>query len=293
MSPASRLRSKLTVRRVQLDLESPFDRTWCGGDAFRSALFNALSLTFPDGERFFINALRAGLQALPALERRDFEEEINAFAAQEALHRRIHARFNAHLADQGYESHVGSTLFAEVDALEDKDPRHAVAITVAAEQLTAMLAVWVLTHPDLLEDCEPRLREMWQWHLSEELEHRSTATELYRALGGSHRWRLYWHDRFTQRYLYCVARQTVSILSHDRTLWRWSTWRSGARTLFGERGLIRTSVAEWFAARRRDFHPDDVDAAPSEQWFAANEDLFETLLTPRGRRAVVAAGGHR
>ena len=55
----------LTVRRLLIDLEAPFDRHWCGNDAFRTALFNALSMSFPVGEQFFMDAVRNGYQALP------------------------------------------------------------------------------------------------------------------------------------------------------------------------------------------------------------------------------------
>ena len=48
--------TELVVRRLLIDLETPFARHWCGGDAFRSALFNALSMSFPVGEQFFIDA---------------------------------------------------------------------------------------------------------------------------------------------------------------------------------------------------------------------------------------------
>ena len=67
--------TQLTVRRLNVDLKSPLDRHWCGGDAFRTALFNALSFSFPAGEQFFIDAVRAGLKALP-------EEKRQAMKAQ-------------------------------------------------------------------------------------------------------------------------------------------------------------------------------------------------------------------
>ena len=43
----------LPVRRLLIDLQTPFTRDWNGGDAFRSAFFNALSMSFPAGEQFF------------------------------------------------------------------------------------------------------------------------------------------------------------------------------------------------------------------------------------------------
>ena len=58
----------LVVRRLLIDLKAEFPRRWVGGDAFLSALFNALSMSFPVGERFFIDAVREGLKALPEAE---------------------------------------------------------------------------------------------------------------------------------------------------------------------------------------------------------------------------------
>ena len=55
----------LYVRRLLIDLETPFARRWCGGDAFLSALFDALSMSFPIGEQFFIDAVKDGLKAMP------------------------------------------------------------------------------------------------------------------------------------------------------------------------------------------------------------------------------------
>lgn len=46
--------TELVVRRLLIDMESPIARHGRGGDAFRSALFNALSMSFPVGEQFFI-----------------------------------------------------------------------------------------------------------------------------------------------------------------------------------------------------------------------------------------------
>src|SRR6187401_787217 len=91
----------LAVRRLLIDLETPFDRHWCGGDAFRSALFNALSMSFPVGEQFFIDSVRAGLKTLPPAQQDRFRTGVQGFIGQEATHRRLHSLFNAHLERQG------------------------------------------------------------------------------------------------------------------------------------------------------------------------------------------------
>src|SRR5262249_50871912 len=85
--------TEVVVRRLLIDLEAPPARHWCGGDAFRSAWFNALSMSFPAGEQFFIDAVKVGVQTLPQVERERFEPAVKAFIGQEATHRRIHALF--------------------------------------------------------------------------------------------------------------------------------------------------------------------------------------------------------
>ena len=61
--------TELVVRRLLIDLETPFARHWNGGDAFRTAFFNALSMSFPRGEQFFIDSVRSGWKSLPEAER--------------------------------------------------------------------------------------------------------------------------------------------------------------------------------------------------------------------------------
>ena len=58
--------TELVVRRLLIDMQAPIARHWCGGDAFRTALFNALSMSFPVGEQFFIDAFNVFLVTLTA-----------------------------------------------------------------------------------------------------------------------------------------------------------------------------------------------------------------------------------
>src|SRR5262245_17848674 len=91
----------LAVRRLLIDLQPPFARDWCGGDAFATAFFNALSMSFPFGEQFFIDAVRRALQNTSDEVRSRYQAEVRGFIGQEATHRRIHSLFNAHLDELG------------------------------------------------------------------------------------------------------------------------------------------------------------------------------------------------
>jgi hypothetical protein len=279
----------LVVRRLLIDLQPPFARDWCGGDAFATALFNALSMSFPFGEQFFIDAVRRTLEspgtALPPAQR----AEIQAFIGQEATHRHLHVLFNAHLEKQGLQDGWTVRARKRLEPLAEADPRHALAITAATEHFTAMFAGWLLTHPQSLAGAEPRLQTMWLWHCTEELEHRSTAFDLYRAVEGSHEWRVRWFRRTTTIFLGDLLRQTVANLRCEGVLWKRSTWRSGLRLLGGRDGLLRRSWTGWWRYLRPDFHPSEQDGTLSRRWLADNSERFAPVKTP-ARDATLSSG---
>jgi predicted metal-dependent hydrolase len=264
----------LVVRRLLVDLQAPIPRHWCGGDAFRTALFNALSMSFPVGEQFFMDSVRNGLAALPPEQQERFRAEVQGFVGQEATHRRLHSLYNAHLEKQGLVNAWGPRALERLKVLQGQDVRHWVAITAANEHFTAILADFVLHHPDLLGDQDPRVATLWLWHSAEESEHKCTAFDLYQALGGSHEWRVKWMKRITTIFLLDALRQTVLNLRHDGTLWQWSTWRSAASYLFGQRGLVRLTYRPWREYFRRDFHPAQQDSSASQRWLAEHADRF-------------------
>lgn len=270
----------LVVRRLLIDLDTPFEPCWNGGDAFSSAFFNALSLSFPAGEQYFIDSVRAGLQALPPERRDALAAEVQGFVGQEATHRRIHALFNGHLLRHGLRNEIERRALRRMQKTAHLNVRVHVAATAATEHFTALFADWILRHPQALAGAEPRLRTLWQWHAAEESEHRSTAFDIHRALGASERLRRRVFYFVTFYFLSDVLRQTVRNLWHDGSLLRFGTWRSGARLLFARDGLLRGNVAGWKAYLAEDFHPSRQEAALSAQWLVDHAAQFSVVSRP-------------
>lgn len=261
----------LTIRRLQVDLQTPIPVRWNGGDAFRSALFNALSFSFPAGEQVFIDSMKLGLPRLSDEQRARFEPEVRGFIGQEATHRRVHALLNEHLVRQGQVNHwEGRILHRVKTQLQGVDPRGWLGVTAATEHFTAILAEYLLTRRAPLEGAEPRLHTLWMWHSAEESEHRCTAFDMYRALGGNEVWRRRLYYVVTWHFTTDLARQTLNNLWHDGSWWRPSTWASAARTLFGRDGVIPFWRRRWSAYLKPDFHPAQGDGAPGTQWLQAN-----------------------
>lgn len=267
----------LVVRRLLVDMEAPIERHWCAGDAFRTALFDALSMSFPVGEQFFIDSVRGGFRAVPPEQQEKFKVEVQGFIGQEATHRRLHSLYNAHLDKLGLVNDWEPRARARLKQMEGANIRHWLALTAANEHFTAILADFMLQNPDLLGDRDPRLKTLWLWHSAEESEHKSTAFDLYQALGGNDAWRITWFRRVTMIFLADTLRQTVNNLRRDGTLWKWSTWKSGASYLFGRRGLVRLTYKPWREYLRPDFHPTQQDSSASERWLRDNANQYTAV----------------
>lgn len=269
--------SELPVRRLLIDLSAPFDRRWNGGDAFRSAFFNALSMSFPAGEQFFIDSVRDGMKVVPPQTRADLAQEVQGFVGQEATHRHIHAQFNGQLAAQGFVNKIEGWSLRRRQANAHLNVRMHVAGTAGTEHLTAIFADWMLRHPEALEGAEPRLRTLWEWHSAEEAEHRSTAFDVYQALGGSHKYRVRAFVYITVTFSWDLFRQTLHNLWVDGSLFHGRTWRSAWRLLLSKDGMLRSNVSQWRAYFQPDFHPRHQEAELSRQWLVANAPQFRTL----------------
>jgi predicted metal-dependent hydrolase len=258
--------TNLVVRKLLIDLQTPFAARWNGGDAFRSAFFNALSMSFPVGEQYFMDSVRAGLKRLPVDDQQRLAPEVQAFVGQEATHRRIHSLFNGQLEQQGFYNQLERRATQRLADNAHRDVRIHVAATAATEHLTALFANWMFQHPEALQGSEPRLQTMWLWHAAEESEHCSTAFDIYTALKGGYEWRIRLLRYITLTFAMDVMRQTIRNLWHDRSLFKWSTWASCAQLLFSKDGMIRGNYAGWRAYLAPDFHPRQHESPLSGQW---------------------------
>ena len=267
----------LFVRRLLVDLTTPIPARWNGGDAFRSAYFNALSMSFPVGEQFFIDSVRNGLKTLPQVARAPHEKEVAGFIGQEATHRHVHALFNGHLKKLGFSNWVERHATKRIQKQAHRDVRNHVAGTAATEHLTAIFANWTMRHPEAFEGAEERLKTLWLWHAAEESEHRSIAFDVYSAIGGSYEWRVRVFKYSTYIFFADIGRQTLLNLWHDKALFKPGTWVSAWRLLFSQDGMVRGNYRLWKDYMRPDFHPSQHPADASGQWLQNNPQAFAVV----------------
>ena len=246
-------------RRLEFEIEDALGRDWHGGNAFRTAWFNALSTMFPIGEKFFIDSVR---YFRDDIEDPRLRKEITAFQGQEAVHRLEHQRYNETLCRlRGYDlEKIEAGLRKRLDwARQEIPPRQQLAGTVAYEHLTAILANDMLKHDDVLRDADPRIARLWLWHGVEETEHKSVAFDVYTAVGGTTKERriaLFMNSWFFFKDAFRILWHMLKV---DGKQWQPGVWFSGLNFLLGKPGVMRRPMFEYFAFYRKRFHPWDLD----------------------------------
>ncbi|MFO0681512.1 MAG: metal-dependent hydrolase [Sandaracinus sp.] len=175
---------KTTTERRRIPVRAPHfalddvTRGWLATDPVASDVVDALSLIFPEGERFFIRSV----QAYAHLYESDPEQRarVRGFVGQEGRHGHEHDRMNRSLAARGHDvagyHRFYTTLMYRF--VEPATPPHLrLASTAALEHMTATLAEVALT-TDVLADAHPELARLLRWHAAEEIEHRSVAFDV-------------------------------------------------------------------------------------------------------------------
>lgn len=262
-APASRTPADLviTVRDRRFGRDGKRPRWWLGGDPVATAWFNALSGTFPRGEAFFIEAVKAHRDGVPPA----LAEEIRKFVVQEVNHTREHVAFNRIAAEAGYDMARIDRRVAELLGLLEGRPKILdLASTMALEHFTAMFAHEFLKRPELFAGGEPEATALWRWHAIEEIEHKAVAYDTWRhATRQWSRWKR-WKVKslmmlvVTKNFVLHRVQDTLDLLAQDGL----SGWRIKARLaryLLGRNGILRVIVPAWLSYFLPGFHPWNVD----------------------------------
>jgi uncharacterized protein len=245
---------QIAPRDMSLDIPSDTPRYWMGGDPYSSHLMNVLSLLFPPGERFFMDAVRAFRHQVkdPHL-----LAQVRGFLAQEALHSREHKIFNRWLSRFGIDADEVEAAIAQeiVERRAKRTPIEDLAVTCALEHFTAIMAEAWLHETELREAAVEPLRSLWTWHAIEELDHKSVAYDVYHDIGGDYETRRRWMLRISVAFIVGVSIMHVRHMSRDGLFSRpgyvakrwWAYW--------GPRGYFARLIPAYLKYYRRDFHP--------------------------------------
>src|SRR3954465_6170258 len=190
------------------------------GDLIQSHIAANLSSVFPDGEDFFVRSVHHFRDQItdPELKR-----QVGGFIGQEAMHGRQHRAFNDRLDELGYPVKRFERLTKKGLALRTRfaPAKSNLAPTAALEHFTATLAELVLSSQetrDLFGHDE--VRNLFLWHALEESEHKAVAFDVYKAVGGTERMRVWTMNFFRYSFVAGMALQVVGAMLFDRDTYR-------------------------------------------------------------------------
>jgi predicted metal-dependent hydrolase len=249
----------IPVRDLQFSPRAPGRRRWWhNGDPVPTAFFNALSCTFPAGEKFFMDSVRRFRREAPE----PLRSQITAFLAQEAVHSREHSAFNALAAESGYD--IARLEDRTRRVLDHARARHAIgqlAGTCALEHFTAILAHHLLaTEGAELHGAPDEAMRLWCWHAVEEIEHKAVAFDTFlMATQGWSRGRRY--RARVRAMLIATGTLFATIAANMADLYRedglrgLGIWARTLHYLFVKPGVLRRTAPAYFAYYKPGFHP--------------------------------------
>lgn len=244
----------IKVRRMDLEFPDSIAEFWFDNNPLLTMLLTALSVSFPAGERFFIDSVRHYQDQVqdPLL-----KAQIRAFIGQEANHTKEHIALNDFMERKGYPAKAMEDFVRDRIAKMQKNwsPAESLARTVALEHFTAIMAGAFLDHPDQLEKMDPHMAKIWAWHAIEEAEHKAVAFDVYKRTVDDESLRRRAMMNVTVMFILVNTIRTLMLLQRSGHLFNLRAWWKGSNLLWGRPGIFRKLIPEYLAFYRKDFHP--------------------------------------
>lgn len=257
-------------RRVMMNLDKSDAGYWYADSPFLTYFWSAFSVLLPEGEQFFVNAVRHYRDQITD---DDLKAAISGFIGQEALHTQGHQVLNDFInAKQLPAAELESQLKILLDAVAKIHPRLNLAITISLEHFTALLGEQLLAEADHHGAVAEDIRPLWMWHALEETEHKAVAWDVYQQTGGGYALRAGTMALTTVILGGVMAYSTGRLMHADGKLLNMRDNLKGLRALFGRRGRMTRLAPKFLDFFRPSFHPNDHDTtALVAEW---REKLF-------------------
>jgi len=184
------METPITVRRLPFEFPADIDPMVIEGCPEESYLFVGTSVLLPYLEPYLIRTMRA---ARTQVSDPELLAALDAFTGQEGQHYRQHVRFNEAMHLEGV-ARI-KELEAEIEAsyqryTRTKSLRFNLAYAEGFEAFTTALSRFSF-ESKLLDRVHPAARDLFLWHLVEELEHRTVAFDVYEHVYGGYFYRLF------------------------------------------------------------------------------------------------------
>ena len=203
----------ITVRRMRFEWPDDLGVLPIPSDMVRSCELVGISMTLPHLEPYLIATMRS---AAKETHDESLREDLRAFSGQEAHHHRNHTQINTLVKSKI--SAEASTQMERIEAeLSGEYHRFSRELSLKfnlayAEGFEAMtLGLALVLFEEGFDHYDPAWARLIEWHLAEEVEHRSVTFDAYDQIFGAYPYRLQtgtWAQNhylgYTFRFAYCL-----------------------------------------------------------------------------------------
>ena len=248
----------ITVRQTQFKPEKI--KTHYTESTLMSHFLTALSMSFPQGERFFVETVR---NVRDQIHDEQLQKDISGFIGQEAHHARAHEQFNQLVQSSEYHLKKFEKAYEqEMIRLRTLSQRRQLAATVALEHFTAMMAGYMLQYPNVMfKGLSENMKNLWLWHAVEEIEHKHVAFDVYQQVFANLAQRRRSMRTITVGFITSTIVMTSHLAWQDRknTLYSPAQLLKNAQTLLGLTQMTWRLLPDYLAFYKANFHPSEID----------------------------------
>lgn len=262
----------LERREVELAFDAELARHWCGGKPFKTHLLNAYTILIPDGEKFIIRTCRKYSERLSDA----VAVDVRGLYYQEGQHSIQHGRALDVYRRQGYRVE-GMRRAIDVFCygfLERIFPSvFALSTASAIEHINASIAEHFLSQDPFLGGSRSVMAQMFAWHFSEEIEHKSVVFDALNEIHNGRMLRFVGLSMSLVNFVGLLYLGAFVLAWQDRSLFTREYWRDFAEFNVSNQFLARL----WRCSRqymRATFHPRDV---PNELLVQKGMMLFQSI----------------
>jgi predicted metal-dependent hydrolase len=282
--------AKIPPRRVDFNFSAEnVPRYYVGNDPFMTTFVTAMSSLFPEGEFFFVEAVRHYRDRITDPE---LKADVSGFIGQEALHSMAHKAFNDAATVQGFQV---DKLDRDVGILlrtvkRFSPPLFQLAVTTCLEHYTAVFTEMLLQNDELIESFSPEIRNLYLWHSVEEIEHKNVAFDVYQTVSGNYALRAGAMIPTTVIFFAVILMFQARLLAKDGQLLNIRQNLKGFNHIFGYKGLFSSLLPKYLDWFKPSFHPTYHDTVAlhanwQEKLFGENGLLINKMVKPKSKKA--------
>lgn len=242
------------MNTLQMPKVDYVENYWYGFNPSMTHFMSALSVLFPDGERFFMKSMNAYREQLSP----ELKQELNEFCIQEANHGRIHTAMNEKLNTHSILRELEwETKFTIDKYTKFMTRKQKLAVTVCLEHMTAVMGKHLLKRTDMQAEMKSDLKKVWLYHATEEVEHAHVSFDIYKAVGGGYLLRTGLMIPCLIALTLVTSKHWIKIMNYDKKHGT-TGFIKALKILLFKNGYITGMKDDIFAWFRTDFHPSQI-----------------------------------